>query len=198
MKLNLVLKVCLEESIIDLKSNMSQMLADPSNSDFEIVCGQGEETKFKVHKLILATRSSVFKAMFNSIADNKESQNGQVKVPDIDPVTMKALLKFIYTDFVSKNDITMALFYASDKYDLKKLTTFCEKVLMNHFDTENVIDILIECQDCLTAKNIEESAKAFIVENVGQIVKTPSWNDLMEKNPRFGAQILEYVVFRSC
>ena len=198
MKLNLVLKVCPEESIIDLKSNMSQMLADPSNSDFEIVCGQGEETKFKVHKLILATRSSVFKAMFNSIADNKESQNGQVKVPDIDPVTMKALLKFIYTDFVSKNDITMALFYASDKYDLKKLTTFCEKVLMNHFDTENVIDILIECQDCMTAKNIEESAKAFIVENVGQIVKTPSWNDLMEKNPRFGAQILEYVVFHSC
>ena len=174
------------------------MLADPSNSDFEIVCGQGEETKFKVHKLILATRSSVFKAMFNSIADNKESQNGQVKVPDIDPVTMKALLKFIYTDFVSKNDITMALFYASDKYDLKQLTTFCEKVLMNHFDTENVIDILIECQDCLTAKNIEESAKAFIVENVGQIVKTPSWNDLMENNPKFGAQILEYVVFRSC
>ena len=174
------------------------MLADPSNSDFEIVCGQGEETKFKVHKLILATRSSVFKAMFNSIADNKESQNGQVKVPDIDPVTMKALLKFIYTDFVSKNDITMALFYASDKYDLKKLTTFCEKVLMNHFDTENVIDILIECQDCLTAKNIEESAKAFIVENIGQIMKTPSWNDLMEKNPRFAVQILEYVVFRSC
>ena len=174
------------------------MLADPSNSDFEIVCGQGEETKFKVHKLILATRSSVFKAMFNSIADNKESQNGQVKVPDIDPVTMKALLKFIYTDFVSKNDITMALFYASDKYDLKKLTTFCEKVLMNHFDTENVIDILIDCQDCMTAKNIEESAKAFIVENVGQIVKTPSWYDLMENNPKFGAQILEYVVFRSC
>ena len=69
---------------------------------------------------------------------------------------------------------------------------------MNHFDTENVIDILIECQDCMTAKNIEESAKAFIVENVGQIVKTPSWNDLMENNPKFGAQILEYVVFRSC
>ena len=175
---------------------MSQLLDDPTNSDFEIVC-QGE-TKFKVHKLILATRSSVFKAMFNSVADNKESQNGQVNVPDIDPLTMKTLLKFIYTDFVSKNDITMALFYASDKYDLKRLTTFCENVLMNHFDTENVIDILIECQDCMSAKNIEESAKAFIVENVGQIVKTPSWNDLMEKNPKFGAQILEYVVFRSC
>ena len=88
----------------------------------------------------------------------------------------------------------MALFYVSDNYDLKQLTTFCEKVLMNHFDTENVIDVLIECQDCLTAKNIE----AFIIENDGQIVKTPSWNDLMEKNPMFGAQILEYVVFHSC
>ena len=96
MKLNLVLKVCPEESISDLKSNMSQLLDDPTNSDFEIVC-QGE-TKFKVHKLILATRSSVFKAMFNSVADNKESQNGQVNVPDIDPLTMKTLLKFIYTE----------------------------------------------------------------------------------------------------
>ena len=116
-------------------------------------------------------------------------------MPDIDPETMKILLKYIYTDSITKNEISMDLFYAADKYDLRQLSSLCEKVLKSTFSNENVIDILIQCQNCLIAKNIEDSAKSFIVQHAGKIVKTASWNDLMEKNPKFAAQILEHVVF---
>ena len=124
-----------------------------------------------------------------------ENQTGRVQVPDIDPEIMKILLKYIYTDSITKNEISMDLFYAADKYDLTQLSSLCEKVLKSGFSTENVIDILIQCQNCLIAKNIEDSSKSFIVQNAGKIVKTASWNDLMEKNPKFAAQILEHVVF---
>ena len=124
-----------------------------------------------------------------------ENQTGRVQVPDIDSETMKILLKYVYTDSITKNEISMDLFYAADKYDLKQLSLLCEKVLKSSFSTESVIDILIQCQNCLIAKNIEDSAKSFIVQNSGKIVKTASWNDLMEKNPKFAAQILEHVVF---
>ena len=124
-----------------------------------------------------------------------ENQTGRVQVPDIESETMKILLKYVYTDSITKNEISMDLFYAADKYDLKQLSLLCEKVLKSSFSTESVIDILIQCQNCLIAKNIEDSAKSFIVQNSGKIVKTASWNDLMEKNPKFAAQILEHVVF---
>ena len=124
-----------------------------------------------------------------------ENQTGRVQVPDIESETMKILLKYVYTDSITKNEISMDLFYAADKYDLKQLSLLCEKVLKSSFSTESVIDILIQCQNCLIAKNIEDSAKSFIVQNAGKIVKTASWNDLMEKNPKFAAQILEHVVF---
>ena len=70
VKLHLVLKLRLgssdetnTEPSSELKLKLAQMLQDPVNSDFEIEC-QGEV--FKVHKFILAMRSSVFKTMFRN------------------------------------------------------------------------------------------------------------------------------------
>ena len=80
VKLHLVLKLRLggssdetnTEPSSELKFKLAQMLQDPVNSDFEIEC-QGEV--FKVHKFILAMRSSVFKTMFRNSGYYCSSEN---------------------------------------------------------------------------------------------------------------------------
>lgn len=58
-----------------------------------IVC---EGTKFKVHRVILASQSAVFKKMFE--VDMKEKQCSIVNIPDISPMVMSDVIDYLYTE----------------------------------------------------------------------------------------------------
>jgi len=66
--------------------------ASESFSDVTLVC---EDQQFKVHKLILAARSEYFRRMF--AAGYAESNSKEIKVYDVQPAVMRAVLKFLYT-----------------------------------------------------------------------------------------------------
>ena len=72
---------------------MAGLFNTGDSSDFEIHCG-GEV--FRVHRLILKTRSEYFRAMFDGNG-YVENSDGILKLSDVEPAVLKTLLATIYT-----------------------------------------------------------------------------------------------------
>ncbi|KAK1685545.1 hypothetical protein QYE76_046393 [Lolium multiflorum] len=96
--------------------------------------GEGEDVTFSVgdqlfnaHRCVLASRSPVFKAEL--IGPMKEAATRCIKVDDMEPETLEALLHFIYTDDMldddddeGKTDRSQHLLVAADRYSSRTYT----------------------------------------------------------------------------
>ncbi|XP_015112448.1 speckle-type POZ protein-like [Diachasma alloeum] len=112
-----------------LNENFSQLIKDSRFVPFYDVTIIAERRKFRAHKLVLATRSTVFAAMFEHSKIGEHRKN-EVKIEDMDEATVEGMLEFIYADSVK--DLKMMarkLLQASDKYDLPRLKAMCEKAI---------------------------------------------------------------------
>lgn len=91
-----------------------------THSDFELIVGN---STFKVHKCILAARSSYFRAMFEH--EMKENTENKVKFDDMEEDVASDMIKFIYTGYAPKLPIIAdRLVKAADKYNLDQLRNF--------------------------------------------------------------------------
>ncbi len=77
-----------------LIKSFANLLESGESSDVQLICG-GDT--FKCHKLVLATRSKVFKAMFDHDS-TKEAQTNTVTITDSPSHSLRQMLNFIYTD----------------------------------------------------------------------------------------------------
>ncbi len=95
---------------------------------------------FACHRLILAAASPYFRAMFSY--NFRESTEGNVRIQDITPWTMKRILEFIYT---GHTDITyenlFEMFNASVMLSIKELTDLLIKFLYLQINIYNCIQI---------------------------------------------------------
>lgn len=93
------------------------------SSDGAILC---------VHKLILATRSSVFRTMFD--IDMTERETSCVEIKDFDSKVLFELFRFIYCGEVEINEeINLELLRAAKRYEVSELPQLCEKFIIEHF-----------------------------------------------------------------
>lgn len=100
-----------------LVDDLSGLLQSGQSADVVLRC---EEEEFKAHKLILATRSPVFAAMFDN--DMKEKEKSCVEIVDMDKDVLREVLQYIYTDESSNLDnMTGGLLAAADKVSLTYL-----------------------------------------------------------------------------
>ena len=86
------------ESVLQALQNM---FLDLESSDISILCDMQE---IPCHKLILSSRSDVFKTMFAQTEMN-EVKDGVLKIQDISAITMTNFLKYMYTDALDQNQI---------------------------------------------------------------------------------------------
>jgi len=122
-------------------------------SDFVITSRDG--TEFKCHKIVLASKSRVFHAMF-SAENMQEALQSQLRIVDIEPNTLAALLKYLYTGDVDASQ-SAGLLVAADKYDLQPLRQACESNLVKGLNGQNVVDLLL-LADRHHAKDLKEGA----------------------------------------
>jgi len=80
--------------------DLGALLEKETCPDLTIYCGS--ET-FKVHKCILMARSSYFQAMFGSYA--VEQRDSEVRITDVEPGVVRAMLKYLYTDTVDDLEV---------------------------------------------------------------------------------------------
>lgn len=94
-----------------LSDDLNGFLLSGEAADVILTC-KGEE--FKSHKMILASRSPVFAAMFTH--DMKEKKHCRVEIVDIEKDVLKEMLTYMYTDKTSDLEkMAKGLLVAADK-----------------------------------------------------------------------------------
>jgi len=120
----------------NLLLDYKKMLETSAFSDFELK--SSDDQVFNVHKSVLSVRSPVFFAMLSK--EMKEIELNAVKIPNIDGVTLKELLCFIYYNRVENlSKAAEELIQAAEQYQLKDLKKQCCDYMIESLAVENVI-----------------------------------------------------------
>ncbi|GKU86654.1 hypothetical protein SLEP1_g1151 [Rubroshorea leprosula] len=186
----------------NLGQQFGQLLASGKRSDvsFEV---DGEI--FPAHKLILATRSPVFKAQL--YGPLKEQNTQKIKVEDIEASVFKALLHFIYWDSLpdmqeltgidskwASTLMSQHLLAAADRYGLDRLRLICEANLCENVAINNVATTLAlaEQHRCTQLKAVCLKFVA-MPENLKAVMQTDGFEYLRQSCPSVLSELLQYV-----
>ena len=150
----------------ELMVSMKSMFGDDRYCDitFEMDGGQ-----LKAHKFVLAARSPVLAAMFDS--DFEETKSNLVQVRDVEFCAMKTILMYIYTGEVEfENDLDIEfgikVYEAADKYDLKLLRDAMEEFVKFNVCCRSVVSALIAAH-LHNSSRLKEAAIKYIVSHEG-------------------------------
>ena len=165
---------------------MANVLAEGRFSDVIVVA---EEREFPVHRVILAQRSDVFRAMFD--VDMTEKQNKRVVIEDLSADAVGDLLTFVYTDSAPNvNKLAMELLAAAEKYNIPRLKAVCEAELAKSLNIDNVIDRLLD-SETYRADQLKAAALHWIRKHAPEVVQTTSWKSLCKEHPALVAVICD-------
>jgi len=162
-----------------LALDFGELFKSEKYTDFTI---HADNQKFRCHKLVLTTRSSVFDHMLSS--GMLESQNSEVYLTDISPNTVSGLLSYLYTDNVD-NLPTKArgLIPVAEKYDLDRLKDLCGEALTQQIDLQTVVDLAL-LSDMYNVQNLRTSTVRYVVENKDQLdLNNPTWRESFKDSP---------------
>ena len=169
----------------DSMSNaMQTMLFDNATTDCLIVLNESTEpikqtieeieTQKKggiaVHKFILQSRSTVFKAMLSSAM--KESTSNEIIISDFDHNVVKEFIRFLYLDTCDTSALeAKSLLAMAHKYEVKGLFLACELDLIKMLSVTNVVELL-KFADLYETKELKSVALEFIKNNSKALTKT--------------------------
>ncbi|VVB15108.1 unnamed protein product [Arabis nemorensis] len=188
--------------ISDLGQQLGNLLESGKGCD--VTFKVGEET-FPAHKLVLATRSPVFRAqLFGPLGDRNTKC---IKIQDMESRIFKVLLHFIYWDELpdmqelmgtdSKSGSTLVaqhLLAAADCYALERLKAICESKLCEGIAINTVATTLAlaEQHHCLQLKAVCLKFVA-LPENLKAVMQTDGFDYLKKSCPSLLTELLEYV-----
>ncbi|KAH9410496.1 hypothetical protein TYRP_023588 [Tyrophagus putrescentiae] len=124
-------------ALIDsVEENHFKLLLDSGvMSDFTIKI-KDNENEFRVHKIILSTRSTFFRNLFNgSSNENRYDADANTFTIDEKPDLVKAVLQFIYAA-VKPENYSLELMRLAAEFNVDCLTSLCA----NHFATNLQLD----------------------------------------------------------
>lgn len=154
-----------------LKASLYNLYSTGSYSDVTIrVNGK---TEFKVHKCILASRSSKFECMLNS--SFMEGCSNYVDIKDTSPELFRLLLMWIYVGEI-KFPIDLLdvfkLMLLADEYMLIDLKEKCEEDIKINLDEQKVLDILLLAEKHpIMSNEVMDKCKSLFIDEFDKILK---------------------------
>ncbi|XP_058799372.1 kelch-like protein 24a [Phymastichus coffea] len=127
------------QNAITLEDSVGSMLLNTgAYSDIVLKVG---DTILHAHKMVLSQKSEVFKRMFAH--QMTESENGVVKIDNLDVEVVEEMLSYIYTGRADNvAEMPQKLFEAAHRYELSELQDLCEEYILFSFNDQNVMEIL--------------------------------------------------------
>ncbi|XP_014237889.1 speckle-type POZ protein B-like [Trichogramma pretiosum] len=164
------------------KLKFDSVLLDEKFSDVKLRTACGKE--IPAHKVVLATASPVFNAMFSH--DMLENKTQSVDMVDITYEAAVQMLRYIYTGTLANHQTSLILNLLSvaDKYQLEDLKNKCEHVIGTNLSTENVLEIL-KVADDHGAKHLKEKAIKFVKSNVNGPLESNNVGDFILSMAQF-------------
>jgi len=172
---------------------MRKLLNDTSTADVQFVIKDNStESKQRIyhgHRLILSTRSEVFRAMFRN--PMKEANRGTVQIEGVTPEAFSKMLEYTYCSTVSFTtfDEVLAVMRLADQYLIHSLRNYCESVLITHLSIENAA---VAFQDAHTHNLLKLRAASLnlIVENFAAICDADNFLSTIPTNPDLMREVL--------
>lgn len=132
-------------------------------TDYRIVC-KGRE--FLVHKLVLAARSSVFRATIES--QMQDGEDGEMKIKNFDPEIVGEMLHYIYTDEI-RMGLTLQqlekIVMIADYFLLEKLKLLCMKEVSKNVRTVSEVLEVFTIAKAYNVKDFKEAVIQFLKDN---------------------------------
>uniref|UniRef100_A0A0N5CH35 BTB domain-containing protein n=1 Tax=Strongyloides papillosus TaxID=174720 RepID=A0A0N5CH35_STREA len=98
-----------------------------------------KDTEIKLHKAVLAARSSAFYNTFNSTLE--KSKTNIIEIKDFSVEVVREMLKYIYKDEVSNiQNMANGMFKIANKYELHRLKAISEQSMCRSLTIENVCE----------------------------------------------------------
>jgi hypothetical protein len=167
-----------------LSQQLENSYRDGDFSDVEVVCNT---EVFKCHQFMLAARSPVLRAMFQS--PMTEAAARRLEIKDLAPDIVDTMLLFIYTGNVP-NLATVAaeLLEAAEKYQIDQLKDLCEQQLTETTNVGNAVAHLF-LGDRYQAQVLRKKAMEFVVQNFKATMANPVWRQKLIDHPALMAEI---------
>ena len=102
-------------------------------TDFSLVSSNGDE--IQCHKIILASRSEFFLDMFDHVVE--DSSDKRLVIEDASTKDLQAMVDFMYTDHVTKENRTIGLWTLADKFLMEDLKLKCLEFIIDTIDLKN-------------------------------------------------------------
>ena len=80
------------------------------------------------------------------------------------------------------------LLIIAEKYNVLGLMSYCVKYFEENLSLQNTLDVLA-ASHLTNQKRLFDAATKFAIENKGLLVKTESWKELLETNPKLASKI---------
>ncbi|KAM3299664.1 hypothetical protein ACQJBY_040928 [Aegilops geniculata] len=177
----------------DLSNNLGELLKAGEETDvtFEV---RGES--FHAHKIVLAMRSPVFKAVLFGPMGDKTRRN--MNIEGIHPTIFSALLHFIYTDSLPSmghlygEEMVKHLVVAADRYAMERMKVICESILCKNINVQNVTTTLA-LADRYHCNQLKNACLEFITSpnRVQDVVASEGYAKLKRSHPAIIADIFE-------
>lgn len=176
-----------------LSEDLGGLLKTGDGSDFMFVV-EGE--CFPAHRLIVASRSPVFKALLES--DMREGKEKKINIHDVRAPAFQILLHFVYTDTLPPEvsgenlEVTMAqhLLAAADRFELPRLRAICEKHLCETVDIANAATTLTLAEEN-HATELKRHCLEFVAQNLSSVMVTSGFEYMIQRCPNLQRSILE-------
>ncbi|CAO1409249.1 unnamed protein product [Diamesa hyperborea] len=149
-----------------LSEDMLNMLNSMEYSDFTFIV---ERKRFPVHKIILAARSPVFKAMFST--NMEEARSNETVITDVSSESFGEFLNYLYSGKCPNLEVyAMDLLVIADKYEIDDLKKLCEVKILLNLTQENAPAVfelanIYRCANELKTEAFELIKKSFLDNN---------------------------------
>lgn len=165
-----------EEASVELFQSMSDdcLVNMKQCRDNDVLCDAQFEVDGRIvraHKIVLASRSQYFRAMFTS--QMKESFECVIKISNVSYKIFSSIIDFLYTGQIElTNHNIESLFHLSHLYDIRQLQIICISYIHSHLCLYNCKNLYLLCVLYRCTYHLIGIIHAFICDHFDLIVSS--------------------------
>ncbi|XP_056847466.1 BTB/POZ domain-containing protein At5g48510-like [Raphanus sativus] len=176
---------------------LAKVLEEQWQVDVRLKAGVDNDdvSAISVHKLILVSRSEVFKRMLESAeVKTLAEQVETVALSEMKKEELEAFVEFMYNDGTmlspkSKQHVR-SLYLAADKYEIPHLRDLCRNEIISSLDLSNALDCL-ELAQIPFDNDLHEAAFLFVKTNIYTIASSEVFKLFVVSNPNLAWDIMK-------
>ncbi|CAH2035905.1 unnamed protein product, partial [Thlaspi arvense] len=164
--------------------------------DVRLKAGDSDEgSAISAHKLILGSRSEVFKKILES-DEIKTSANKveTVTLSEMKQEELEALVEFMYSDgsmmSAKGKQHVRSLYIVADKYEILHLRDLCRHELLSSLNTSNALAFL-ELAQIPFDEVLDDAAFNYIKANISTIASSNEFKLFVADNPHLSVEIMK-------